>query len=130
MPLQDVKKVADADFPTRWGHFRILGFEGTRIDPEPCSPGTAAVHKKTEGAVAVPAALLFACIRRREPATKTAACLGLILLISLLGASDVWRGRRGWRARLAVSDYLVDHTTREDAARSAGEWIEDSVIGS
>jgi GTP cyclohydrolase II len=53
MPLEDVKKVADADFPTRWGHFRILGFEGTRIDPEPCSPGTAAMHKKTEGAVAL-----------------------------------------------------------------------------
>jgi GTP cyclohydrolase II len=53
MPLEDVKKVADADFPTRWGHFRILGFEGTRIDPEPCSPGTAAVHKKTEGAIAL-----------------------------------------------------------------------------
>src|SRR5271165_153506 len=53
MPLQDVKKVADADFPARWGHFRILGFEGTRIDPEPCSPGTATVHKKTEGAIAL-----------------------------------------------------------------------------
>src|ERR1700734_2278908 len=53
MPLQDVKKVADADFPTRWGHFRILGFEGTRIDPEPCSPGTAQVHKKIEGAIAL-----------------------------------------------------------------------------
>lgn len=23
-----VQKVAEADFPTRWGHFRILGFEG------------------------------------------------------------------------------------------------------
>src|SRR5271163_4464723 len=53
MPLEGVKKVAEADFPTRWGHFRILGFEGTRIDPEPCSPGTAAVHKKTEGAIAL-----------------------------------------------------------------------------
>jgi GTP cyclohydrolase II len=29
MPLENVRKVADADFPTRWGHFRILGFEGT-----------------------------------------------------------------------------------------------------
>jgi len=28
MPLASVRKVADADFPTRWGHFRILGFEG------------------------------------------------------------------------------------------------------
>src|ERR1700761_7043681 len=53
MPLEDVKKVADADFPTRWAHFRILGFEGTRIDPEPCTPGTSAVHRKTEGAVAL-----------------------------------------------------------------------------
>jgi GTP cyclohydrolase II len=53
MPLEDVKKVADADFPTRWGHFRILGFEGTRIDPEPCSPGTVPIPKKIEGAVAL-----------------------------------------------------------------------------
>jgi GTP cyclohydrolase II len=28
MPFVSVRKVADADFPTRWGHFRILGFEG------------------------------------------------------------------------------------------------------
>src|SRR6201999_1449996 len=28
MPLVSVSKVADADFPTRWGQFRILGFEG------------------------------------------------------------------------------------------------------
>ena len=26
--LESVKKVAEADFPTRWGSFRILGFEG------------------------------------------------------------------------------------------------------
>ena len=30
-----IKKIAEADFPTRWGHFRILGFEG-------CVPGTPA----------------------------------------------------------------------------------------
>ena len=29
MASVNVKKVADADFPTRWGHFRILGFERT-----------------------------------------------------------------------------------------------------
>src|SRR5271156_3150044 len=28
MPFASVKKVAEADFPTRWGRFRILGFEG------------------------------------------------------------------------------------------------------
>ncbi len=27
-----VSKVAEADFPTRWGHFRILGFEGRGAD--------------------------------------------------------------------------------------------------
>src|SRR5205809_4041823 len=24
----EVRKLAEADFPTRWGHFRIMGFEG------------------------------------------------------------------------------------------------------
>ena len=28
MALVSIKKVAEADFPTRWGAFRILGFEG------------------------------------------------------------------------------------------------------
>jgi GTP cyclohydrolase II len=28
MPFVSVRKVADAAFPTRWGEFRILGFEG------------------------------------------------------------------------------------------------------
>jgi GTP cyclohydrolase II len=66
MPLVDVTKVADADFPTRWGHFRILGFEGTRIDSEPCSPGTAQVHKKIEGAVA----LVMGDIHSRPPVVR------------------------------------------------------------
>jgi len=30
MALEKVSKVAEADFPTRWGAFRILGFEGKR----------------------------------------------------------------------------------------------------
>jgi len=34
-----VKKVAEADFPTRWGSFRILGFEGERSEGQPgCEP--------------------------------------------------------------------------------------------
>lgn len=28
MAIDSVRKVADAEFPTRWGHFRILGFQG------------------------------------------------------------------------------------------------------
>ena len=35
MPLASVTKVADADFPTRWGQFRILGFEGITVPGEP-----------------------------------------------------------------------------------------------
>lgn len=33
MAIEAVRKVADADFPTRWGHFRILGFEGVYTVP-------------------------------------------------------------------------------------------------
>jgi GTP cyclohydrolase II len=39
MPLESVTKVAEADFPTRWGAFRIMGFEGRR---EPVAPGAPA----------------------------------------------------------------------------------------
>ena len=53
MPLQSVRKVADADFPTRWGHFRILGFEGDVVSPEPCKDGTIAPPLRVEGAVAL-----------------------------------------------------------------------------
>jgi GTP cyclohydrolase II len=45
--------MADADFPTRWGRFRILGFEGEVIAPEPCREGTAAPPVRIEGAVAL-----------------------------------------------------------------------------
>jgi GTP cyclohydrolase II len=53
MPLQKVRKVADADFPTRWGHFRILGFEGEVVSPEPCREGTVAPATRVESGVAL-----------------------------------------------------------------------------
>jgi GTP cyclohydrolase II len=53
MPLESVRKVADADLPTRWGRFRILGFEGTVVGPEPCREGATAPSVKTECAVAL-----------------------------------------------------------------------------
>ncbi|HEY1208120.1 MAG TPA: GTP cyclohydrolase II [Terracidiphilus sp.] len=31
MGFESVSKIAEADFPTRWGDFRILGFEGMQI---------------------------------------------------------------------------------------------------
>jgi GTP cyclohydrolase II len=49
MPLESVKKIAEADFPTRWGAFQILGFEGVRAEGAAgCEP-----EKKVEGLVAL-----------------------------------------------------------------------------
>jgi GTP cyclohydrolase II len=49
MTLESVKKVAEADFPTRWGAFRILGFEGVRAEGQPgCEPA-----RTIEGLVAL-----------------------------------------------------------------------------
>ena len=50
MGLESVKKVAEADFPTRWGAFRILGFEGTMAGTR---AGKNQGAKKTEGLVAL-----------------------------------------------------------------------------
>jgi GTP cyclohydrolase II len=49
MALESVKKVAEADFPTRWGNFRILGFEGARSEAQPGCESAPAV----EGLVAL-----------------------------------------------------------------------------
>lgn len=35
MALEIIKKAADAEFPTRWGTFRILGFQGARSEAAP-----------------------------------------------------------------------------------------------
>ena len=39
MAFDSVKKIAEADFPTRWGAFRIFGFEGCLATPRPCEDG-------------------------------------------------------------------------------------------
>ncbi len=44
-----MKQIAEADFPTRWGAFRILGFEGIRTEGQPgCEPA-----RTVEGLVAL-----------------------------------------------------------------------------
>jgi GTP cyclohydrolase II len=51
MAVASVRQLADADFPTRWGHFRILGFQGVYTpDAEPCGAG-APIPAQTEEAV-------------------------------------------------------------------------------
>jgi GTP cyclohydrolase II len=55
MGFESVKKIAEADFPTRWGAFRILGFEG-RL-PAPRRKGkiaaSGAANSEVEGLVAL-----------------------------------------------------------------------------
>ena len=57
MAFESVKKIAEADFPTRWGAFRILGFEGWLPAPrEGCEPGAPAeslTSRSIEGLVAL-----------------------------------------------------------------------------
>jgi GTP cyclohydrolase II len=49
MAFESVKKVAEANFPTRWGAFRILGFEGTPL----AQAGSQAQESEVEGLVAL-----------------------------------------------------------------------------
>ena len=52
MAFERVEKIAEADFPTRWGRFRIFGFEGVLADRRDCEP--AAEHgRAVEGLVAL-----------------------------------------------------------------------------
>jgi GTP cyclohydrolase II len=53
MPFLSVRKMADADFPTRWGHFRILGFEGTVENPQSCNELLPPPAVRVESAVAL-----------------------------------------------------------------------------
>ena len=50
-----MKKIAEADFPTRWGAFRILGFEGVLDAVRPCEKDAADSAEKAvvEGLVAL-----------------------------------------------------------------------------
>lgn len=43
MPFQKIEQLADADFPTRWGHFRIHGFRATGADGAPTEEAVALV---------------------------------------------------------------------------------------
>src|SRR3954470_17668404 len=39
-----VQKIAEADFPTRWGHFRIMGFQGRTLIDRRTEEAVALVH--------------------------------------------------------------------------------------
>ena len=46
----EVKKMAEADFPTRWGHFRIHGFAGAESDGKRKEEAVAVVLGDLDGA--------------------------------------------------------------------------------
>ncbi len=48
MAFESVKKVAEADFPTRWGTFRILGFEGRSTTSAEANAGNCAKDEVEE----------------------------------------------------------------------------------
>jgi GTP cyclohydrolase II len=65
----DMKKIAEADFPTRWGHFRILGFEGG-VEPRPgCDPARA-LEVKDEVAPESLVALVMGDIHSAPPLVR------------------------------------------------------------
>jgi len=53
MSFESVRKLADADFPTRWGQFRILGFEGVVAYPAPCNDAIPVPVRRIESAIAL-----------------------------------------------------------------------------
>jgi GTP cyclohydrolase II len=53
MGYLSVNKIAEADFPTRWGAFRILGFEGQLPAARPCCEQSQREGRRVEGLVAL-----------------------------------------------------------------------------
>jgi len=68
MAFESVKKVAEADFPTRWGAFRILGFEGQLDDAGAC--GESAEGGKHPGEVEGLVALVMGDIHSTPPLVR------------------------------------------------------------
>jgi GTP cyclohydrolase II len=66
MPFTSVRKLADADFPTRWGPFRILGFEGTLAAP-PCKAADSAALPVPAHCVETAVALIMGDVTTPEP---------------------------------------------------------------
>jgi GTP cyclohydrolase II len=68
MGFESVKKISEADFPSRWGRFRILGFEGALPAPRPCDE--AAAGKESKGEVEGLVALVMGDIHAAPPLVR------------------------------------------------------------
>jgi GTP cyclohydrolase II len=60
-----IRKIAEADFPTRWGHFRILGFEGF-VPGTPATGSPDGTERRREEAVV----LVMGDIRSEPPLVR------------------------------------------------------------
>jgi GTP cyclohydrolase II len=67
MPFTSVRKLADADFPTRWGAFRILGFEGVLAGPAPCKAADSAALPAPARRVETAVALILGDVTTPDP---------------------------------------------------------------
>ncbi|MGA2350924.1 MAG: GTP cyclohydrolase II [Terracidiphilus sp.] len=68
MGFESVKKIAEADFPSRWGVFRIFGFEGRLTAPRPCDEGSA--NGSGKGEVESLVALVMGDIHSAPPVVR------------------------------------------------------------
>ncbi len=68
MGFESVKKVAEADFPTRWGSFRIMGFEGVPAAPRTCEE--AAFNGSGKGEIEGLVALVMGDIHSAPPVVR------------------------------------------------------------
>ena len=66
MAFESVIKVAEANFPTRWGVFRIYGFEGNMPAPRPCCEESATQGRRVEGLMA----LVMGDVHTTPPVTR------------------------------------------------------------
>jgi GTP cyclohydrolase II len=68
MGFESVKKIAEANFPTRWGAFRIFGFVGQLATVRPCDQNTA--DGAGEGKVEELVALVMGDIHSAPPVVR------------------------------------------------------------
>ena len=91
MGFESVRKIAEADFPTRWGAFRIMGFEGVLPAARPCCEHGEASGKRVEGLVALvmgdihSAPRWFASTRSASPAMYSDRC------VAIAACNSSWR---------------------------------------
>jgi GTP cyclohydrolase II len=70
MAFESVTKVAEAEFPTRWGAFRIFGFEGVLPAPRPCCEEGARTGRLTARLVEGLVALVMGDIHAAPPLVR------------------------------------------------------------